>query len=227
MAGRGRRDSKQEFSYADYQKWPADKRFEIIDGVAYAMNAPLRIHQKLSGEFFRLFANYLKGKPCEIYAAPFDVRFETGSKQDNDIQTVVQPDLSVICDHSKLDDRGCLGAPDMIIEVLSPATMSYDNIKKRALYEKMGVKEFWLVHPTDCLVMAYHLKNGIYDKPEIFDRETGAKSALFADLKIDLNEIFGPVPEADVVKEPVARYVSADKKPKPTSKSSRGTKKKQ
>lgn len=226
MAGRRQRDS-QEVSYADYQKWPADERFEIIDGVSYAMNAPLRIHQELLVEFTRLFANYFKEKTCKVYVAPFDVRFATRSKSDNEIFTVVQPDLSVICDYSKLDDKGCLGAPDMIIEILSPATMSYDNIKKRALYEKMGVKEFWLVHPTDCLIMAYRLKNGVYGKPEIFDRETGAKSELFADLEIDLIEVFGPLPETDVVKEPVAKYCSADKKPKTTSKSSRSTKKKQ
>ncbi len=227
MAGRTQRDSQEAFSYADYQKWPADERFEIIDGVSYAMNAPLRIHQKLSGEFFRQFANYLRGKPCEIYAAPFDVRFATRSKDETEIFNVVQPDISIICDQSKLDEKGCLGAPDMVIEILSQSSLSYDNIKKRALYEKMGVKEFWLVHPTDCLIMAYSLKNGVYGKPEIFDRETGAKSVLFADLEIDMVEVFGPLPETDVVKEPVEKYCSAGKKLKTTSKSNRSTKKKQ
>jgi len=213
MAGNAQRDTHEEISYADYLNWPKDERFEIIDGVSYAMNAPLRIHQKVSGEFFRQFANYLKGRTCEVYAAPFDVRFVTRSKRDEEIFDVVQPDISIICDPDKLDEKGCLGAPDLIVEILSPATMSYDNVKKRALYEKMRVKEYWLVHPTDGLVMAYRLKDGLYGKPEIFDRLSGAQSAIFPDLMIDLIEVFGPIPEGYVVKEIPVEYSS-----KPASK---------
>jgi Uma2 family endonuclease len=207
MAGRTQRQSKEKLSYADYLKWPQDERFEIIDGASYAMNAPLRIHQELLVEFTRQCANHFKNKPCKVYVAPFDVRFASRSKNDDEIFNVVQPDLSIICDQSKLDEKGCLGAPDMIIEILSPATMSYDNIKKRALYEKMGVREFWLVHPSDCLVMAYGLqKTGLYGKPEVFDRESGAQSAIFPDLKIDLSEVFAPLPDGNMVREAVNAY---------------------
>ena len=208
MAGNAQRDTHEELSYADYLNWPNDERFEIIAGISYAMNAPLRIHQKVSGEFFRQFANYFRGKTCEVYAAPFDVRLASRSKRDEEIFDVVQPDISVICDPDKLDEKGCLGAPDLIVEVLSPATMSYDNVRKRALYEKTGVREFWLVHPTDGMVMAYRLKDGLYGKPEIFDRLSGAQSAIFPDLKVDLIEVFGPVPEGYVVKEIPVEYVS-------------------
>ncbi|OGK12574.1 MAG: hypothetical protein A2W80_14535 [Candidatus Riflebacteria bacterium GWC2_50_8] len=213
MVARTQRDSQEEFSYADYLKWPQDERFEIIDGISYAMNAPLRIHQEFLVEFTRQFANHFKNKTCKVYVAPFDVRLASRSKRDDEIFDVVQPDISIICDPDKLDDKGCLGAPDLIIEILSPATMSYDNVRKRALYEKTGVREFWLVHPTDCLVMAYRLKDGLYGKPEIFDRESGAQSAIFPDLKIDLIEVFGPTPEGYVVKEIPAEYFS-----KPASK---------
>ncbi len=220
MAGNAQRDTHEELSYADYLNWPNDERFEIIDGVSYAMNAPLRIHQEILVEFTRQFANHFKNKTCKVYVAPFDVRLASRSKKDDEIFDVVQPDISVICDPGKLDEKGCLGAPDLIVEILSPATMSYDNGKKRALYEKTGVKEFWLVHPTDGMVMAYRLKDGLYGKPEIFDRLSGAQSAIFPDLHIDLIEVFGPIPDGYVVKDIPVEYAS-----KPASKKSRAREK--
>lgn len=226
MTSRVQKDFSGKLSYADYQKWPNDDRFEIIDGVSYAMNAPLRIHQELLVEFTRQFANHFKDKQCKVYVAPFDVRFITRSKNDEEITNVVQPDLSVICDSNKLDEKGCLGSPDLIIEILSPASMSYDNIKKRALYEKMGVREFWLVHPTDCLVMAYRLHNGFYGKPDIFDRESGAQSEIFPDLKIDLSEVFGPIADENTVKEVPAGYLAKSASPKASKKPGKTTKKK-
>ncbi len=220
MAGNAQRDTHDELSYADYLNWPNDERFEIIDGVSYAMNAPLRIHQEILVEFTRQFANHFKNKTCKVYVAPFDVRLASRSKRDEEIFDVVQPDISVICDPDKLDEKGCLGAPDLIVEILSPASMSYDNVKKRALYEKTGVKEFWLVHPTDGMVMAYRLKDGLYGKPEIFDRLSGAQSAIFPDLRIDLIEVFGPIPDGYVVKEIPVEYAS-----KPASKKNNSSKK--
>jgi len=201
MVANARRTHDRKQSYADYQTWPDDERYEIIDGIVYAMNAPLRIHQEILLELARQFANYLKGKPCKVYIAPFDVRFADRAKNENEIFDVVQPDLSVICDHEKLDDKGCLGSPDLVVEILSPSSASYDNIKKRALYEKYGVKEFWLVHPTDQLVTAYRLVNGAYGRPEIFGIFNPACSALFPDLKIDLCEVFGISPAEFALKE--------------------------
>ncbi len=201
MVANARRTHDRKQSYADYQTWPDDERYEIIDGIVYAMNAPLRIHQEILLELARQFANYLKGKPCKVYIAPFDVRFADRAKNENEIFDVVQPDLSVICDHEKLDDKGCLGSPDLVVEILSPSSASYDNIKKRALYEKYGVKEFWLVHPTDQLVTAYRLVNGAYGRPEIFGIFNPACPALFPDLKIDLCEVFGISPAEFALKE--------------------------
>ncbi len=212
------RRSVERNSYADYQQWPDDQRFEIIDGIAYAMNAPFRVHQEVSGELFLQFGNYLKGKPCKVYAAPFDVRLPDRSKLDSRIFNVIQPDITIVCDKNKLDDRGCIGAPDMVIEILSPSSLSYDNVKKRSLYEKYGVKEFWLVHPTDRVVHAYHLVNGSYGKPDFFDLSMPAVPTLFPDLKIDLCEVFGVPPVTPTVKEeyftwPVTEEISSAKKP--------------
>ena len=182
--------SRGRASYADYQQWPQEERLEIIDGVPYAMNAPLRIHQEILMELSRQFANHFKESFCRVYAAPFDVRFPEKSKKDEEIFNVVQPDLSLICDESKLDDRGCLGSPDLIVEVLSPSSSSIDNIKKRALYERCGVKEFWLVHPSDKIVTIYRLMNRFYGKPEIYDNQETVSPGDFPDLKISLSELF-------------------------------------
>ena len=142
---------RERFSYADYCKWTDDERWELIDGVEYDMSpAPSRIHQKLSGELFVRIYNVLKDRQCEVYAAPFDVRLpDYAEASDKEIFTVVQPDIVVVCDASKLDERGCMGAPDLVIEILSPYTAAKDMKIKRDLYEQHGVREYWLVHPTD------------------------------------------------------------------------------
>jgi len=156
------------YTYADYLQWPADVRYELIDGVAYAMTpAPTRLHQEVVLELARQIADALEGSSCRPYIAPFDVRLPRENEADDAIDTVVQPDISVICDKAKLDERGCRGAPDWIIEVLSPATASHDQIRKRDLYERVGVREFWLVHPIDRIVTIYLLENGAYGKPKI------------------------------------------------------------
>lgn len=150
------RNAERRFTYADYSTWPAGERWELIDGTAYAMGpAPVRLHQKVLGNIFRQVADALEGKTCEAYIAPFDVRLPKANEADDMLDSVVQPDLSVICDPAKLDDKGCRGAPDWIVEVLSPATASHDHLTKRVLYERAGVREFWLVHPTDRIATLY------------------------------------------------------------------------
>lgn len=166
-------------TYADYQTWPDDCRYELIDGIAYAMApAPSRKHQITLGEIFRQIANTLDGTPCRPYIAPFDVRLTQADQADNRIDTVVQPDISVICDRNRVDEKGGKGAPDWIIEVLSPTTASHDQIIKRALYERVGVREYWLVHPTDRIVTIYRLIDGAYGKPDI--RELDGETACGA-----------------------------------------------
>ena len=144
----------RHYTYADYPKFPEDERWEIIDGIAYSMSpAPTPAHQSLSMDLSAQVATQLRGKPCKVFAAPFDVRFEDSDKTDK----VVQPDLLVVCDRSKITPRGLIGAPDWIVEILSASTAGKDQILKRALYEKHGVREYWLVHPTDRVVTIHRL----------------------------------------------------------------------
>jgi len=147
------------FTYGDYRQWPEDERWELIAGEAYAMSpAPTRTHQTVLVEILRQVANFLEGKPCQVFVAPFDVRLPEREESDDEIETVVQPDLAVVCDASKLDEKGCRGAPDWVIEVLSPSTASKDHVRKKSLYERHGVREYWLVHPTDQLLTRYLLE---------------------------------------------------------------------
>ena len=174
------------YTYADYTQWSEDESWELIDGVAYAMAAPSRIHQEIVFELGRQIGNYLQGKPCRGYVAPFDVRLPHQREADDKIDTVVQPDLSVICDRSKLDDKGCRGAPDWIVEILSPATALKDMNTKTRLYEQHGVREYWIVHPTERWVMVYLLgENGQYSRPSVYGMDEPLALQLFPDLSID------------------------------------------
>jgi Uma2 family endonuclease len=161
------RDSARH-TYADYCLWPDEARYELIDGVAYAMGpAPARIHQDVVGGMFRQVADALDGTPCRPYIAPFDVRLPVGDEADAAIATVVQPDLVVVCDPARLDDAGCRGAPDWVVEVLSPRTAGHDQTVKLAAFERAGVPEVWLVHPTDRVLTIYRLEGTRYGRPEI------------------------------------------------------------
>lgn len=150
-----------KYTYADYAKWPDDgNRYELIDGYVYKMSGTLRIHQEISGNLCGLLWNYLRGKPCEIYAAPFDIRLNGKGDEDD---TVVQPDISVICDCDKLDDIGCNGAPDLIIEILSYSSFKYDRLIKFNKYLQTCVREYWIVNPTYKSVDVFILNEGRYD----------------------------------------------------------------
>jgi Uma2 family endonuclease len=130
-------EKNRKFTYGDYLEWTDDERWELIDGEAFNMTpAPSRTHQKILLALADIFYNYLKDKSCEVYVAPFDVRLPEGDQSEVDINSVVQPDLTVICDLAKLDERGCLGSPELIIEIISPSTAAHDYIKKLALYER-------------------------------------------------------------------------------------------
>jgi Uma2 family endonuclease len=183
--GLARRDQELH-CYADYLGWPADQRYELIDGIAYAMGpAPSRRHQEIVLELARQIADALEGSGCRPYLAPFDVRLPKGDEADDAVDTVVQPDISVVCDRGKLDERGCRGAPDWIVEVLSPATASHDQIVKRSLYERAGVAEYWLVHPVDRVVTVYLLTGGSYGKPAVFELEGHTATTAVPGLRID------------------------------------------
>lgn len=159
---------RDHFTYGDYSRWPEGERWELIDGEAYNMcPAPTRTHQKLVLEIAAQVHAFLREGTCEVYVAPFDVRLPKADEADEQVDTVVQPDIAVICDPGKLDDAGCRGDPDWIVEVLSPRTAARDQREKRDAYERAGVQEYWLVHPTDRTLMVYRLVDGAYGRPEV------------------------------------------------------------
>lgn len=157
-------------TYADYLTWPDDASHELIDGVAYLMSpAPLRVHQEVVGEIFYQVRSALGGGPCRAYIAPFDVRLPKSDEADERVDTVVQPDLFVVCDETKLDERGMRGAPDWVVEVLSPATAGHDQTVKLQAYERAGVREVWLVHPVDKVVAIYRLNDRAFGRSSIHE----------------------------------------------------------
>lgn len=136
----------EHYTYSDYLTWDAGERYELIEGIPYLMApGPSRTHQRVVREIGLQIMNYLNGKPCEVFLAPFDVRLNANDEDD----TVVQPDILVVCDESKHDEQSVKGAPDMVIEVLSPSTDKYDSTVKLGLYMKAGVKECWLIDPVN------------------------------------------------------------------------------
>ena len=181
-----------KYTYADYLNWDDGERWELIDGEVYNMSpAPRRIHQKISGRLFRKIGNHLDGKTCQAYTAPFDVRLPL-SKDNSDIMidTVVQPDIVVVCDEKKLDDYGCVGAPDIVIEIVSQNSVVRDKREKFILYEKVGVKEYWIVYPDLKIIETYRLENGFYGKPVVYCEDDKIEVKLLGDLIIEVNEIF-------------------------------------
>lgn len=182
----------ESHTYGDYLNWSEDERWELIDGEAYNMSAtPSMRHQQVCWELAKQIANFLSDKPCRGFFAPFDVRLPEHNEADEEIETVVQPDISVICDPKKLDERGCKGAPDFIAEITSPFTASKDHIRKVALYEKHGVKEYWIIHPFDNIVYVRLLnENRHYGSPAIYEALGQLEIATLPGLKIDLELLF-------------------------------------
>ncbi|MES2704046.1 MAG: Uma2 family endonuclease [Bacteroidota bacterium] len=151
-------DLSKTYTYADYFKWQFEERVELIKGKIFRMSpAPSRLHQKIAGYIHLRIGNFLENKPCEVYTAPFDVRIPKKTKADKEIITVLQPDVCVICDLNKLDKKGCLGAPDIVVEVLSPGNNAKELRNKYAVYEEAGVKEYWIVSPQDQWVQVHRL----------------------------------------------------------------------
>jgi Uma2 family endonuclease len=159
-----RQRDTQHHTYADYLTWSATYGDEVIDGIAYVREppAPSRLHQEVVGELHRQIANSLQGKRLRVYAAPFDIRLPKNGGADDQIDTVIQPDLIIVCDLHKLDDRGMRGAPDWIAEVLSLSTATYDRAIKLRAFERAGVPEVWLIDPTDRTVAIYRIADGQY-----------------------------------------------------------------
>ena len=192
-------DPTQTYSYADYLTWKFDEFVELIRGkVMRPMASPRRQHQRLSRRIEFPIEAFLRGKRCEMYHAPFDVRLTSGGPNrrsalangDAQIQTVVQPDICVVCDPAKLDDRGCLGAPDWIVEIVSPGNASHDTRTKYDLYEECGILEYWIVFPGLKTVTTYVLENGRYRLVAEYAEAGPLPVATLPGLTLDWTDIF-------------------------------------
>jgi Uma2 family endonuclease len=180
---------QKKVSYAEYLTCADEPRYEIIDGIPFLQAAPSRQHQRIISQLMGELYLFLKGKNCEVYTAPFDVRL-SASVDDEEYQ-VVQPDISVICDKTKLDEKGCKGAPDLIAEVLSPSTWRRDRIEKLNQYQKYGVREYLMIYPNEKIVEQYLLEeNGKYGLPNIFKEDEPYNSIIFPEFTIKMNTLF-------------------------------------
>ena len=185
-------DLNKRYTYADYLTWFDDKRRELYAGFINIMSAPTRKHQKISMTVANYIFNFVKKKKCEIYSAPFDVRLPKNGERENDkIYTVVQPDIVVVCDPEKLDDNGCIGASDLIVEILSPGTSKNDLKDKYSLYETHGVKEYWIASPTYKFINVFILnEKSKYELKGIFVEGDKISSTTLPGLSIVIDEIF-------------------------------------
>lgn len=182
---------EQRYTYADLLEWDDGTRYELIYGIPYMQAAPSRKHQKVIGEIFGQLRDYLKDKRCEAYVSPFAVRlFEEKEDKPYNVDTYVEPDIVVVCDPDKLDEAGCVGAPDLIIEVLSPTTNRLDRITKFNLYQQAGVKEYWLVDTDTKTVQVFTLADGHYQAKELYDSSGEAIVDVLDDCNIDLSQVF-------------------------------------
>jgi len=189
-------DFSKKYTYADYVKWQFDEMVELIHGKIYRMSpAPNLNHQQVSSHFHGMIYGYLAEKSCKVFHAPFDVRLALPPKEINrdKIDTVVQPDICVICDSEKLDSKGCTGAPDWVIEILSKGTSKKDLNEKFELYQHAGVPEYWIAHPMDGTLLIFRLdKKEKYQslRPQPYTSGDSISPAAFPDLKIDLTKVF-------------------------------------
>ena len=183
------------YSYADYLTWPIDLVAELIQGKMFkkAAAAPNRIHQRVSLKLSVKLYQFLEGKTCQVYEAPFDVRFPKDSKEDHRIFDVVQPDICVVCDPSILDQRGCIGSPDLIVEILSPGNSKLELKQKFDLYESREVKEYWIIQPEHQTMTIYTWVNGTYLPSRLFTTGDVIESQVVKGFKLDLEEFFSDI----------------------------------
>ncbi len=183
---------KAKYSYADYLTWETEKRIELIDGIPFELfPAPSTVHQKISNYINFDIYSYFRNKTCEVFTAPFDVRLPKKSGKDEKVFTVVQPDLCVVCDLTKLDKRGCLGAPDLVVEILSPGNSAREKREKYNAYEKAGVREYWMVDFKEKNVLVYILneEQKFVGLQPLTETEI-LVSTIFPELKVNLKELF-------------------------------------
>ena len=190
-------DLTKRYTYADYLTWTDNVRCELVDGIAKLMSGPAFIHGKISGAIFGRIWPFIKKRKrkCVVMHAPIDVRLpKKGETADNKIYTVVQPDICVVCDPSKIDEKGIIGAPDLVVEVQSPSTARYVMSQKFDIYEEAGVKEYWVVYPKAGLTVFLLQENGKYDAGTTYDivfmPDAKVPVHTIEGLKIGLKELF-------------------------------------
>lgn len=184
---------KTHYTYADYLSWDDDERVELIYGNIFVMESPNIPHQRILGKLFRQIDEFLDDKPCEAFVAPLDVRlFEKDGDSPDDVDTIVQPDIMVVCDHNKLENiKSCKGAPDFIIEILSPSNFRHDMIVKLNLYNKAGVREYWIADPESKTIQVF-LRNadGVLCVSEAYSSTDTIKVNVLQGCTIDLGKVF-------------------------------------
>jgi Uma2 family endonuclease len=178
---------KTHYTYADYLAWETDKRYELMDGVAYMMASPSVIHQGVSRELTLQFGSFLRGKPCRVFSAPLDVRLFP--REDRIDDTVLQPDLLVVCDKTKLSKGSCDGAPDLVIEIVSPSNTVQELLRKFNYYLDAGVREYWVVNPDTQTVQVHVLENGHFVST-IYKKDAAIPVSILPELGIDLKSIW-------------------------------------
>lgn len=184
-------DRNGTYTYDQYLTWRLDERVELIRGKIFPMSpSPALYHQRVSYNLSGLLYSATRGNPCKAFSAPTDVRLITQSDSREEITTVVQPDLFVVCDPSKLDERGCLGSPDFIVEILSPSTRTKDLNEKFDLYEETGVREYWVVFPTDRVIQCWILRDGVYQKSGNYTDQGKIPIQSLGGVELDLAAIF-------------------------------------
>ena len=177
------------FTYADYKEWELGvrERYEIVYGEAFAMAGPNTRHQEILGELFSQFHAYFRGKPCKVYPAPYDIRLFYEEDESDD--TVVQPDISVICDEKKRGPEGCRGAPDLVVEILSPSNTAIEMERKLKLYQQAGVREYWVVDPQNSGLTVYCFRNG-FIQANTYGKDGVVPVSIFPGLDIALEQVF-------------------------------------
>lgn len=185
-------DLSGTYTYADYLKWEFDERLELIRGKVFRMSpAPATKHQRISGVIHIEIGSFLKKKTCKVFAAPFDVRFPIQSKDDQMIETVLQPDICVICDPAKIDERGGIGAPDIVIEILSPGNNKKELKNKYEVYEEAGVLEYWIFHPAEKTFLRYMLdENKKFKLSHFLTLGDTVTTPILPAFSLSLDEVF-------------------------------------
>lgn len=185
-------DPSLSYTYADYLRWQFEERLELFRGRIFRLADPNTKHQVIAGNFFVLVKIFLANQKCQSFIAPFDVRLPVRNrKKDNEITTVVQPDICIVCDESKIDERGCCGAPDLVVEILSPGNSSKEVKLKFELYEEAGVKEYWIVYPGEESVAVFTLnEQGKYSGAFLYAGKDTISSVSITGFTVNLTDIF-------------------------------------